>query len=255
MNLGDPNDPYDVGETLPTTLPPSIKQAFREFAGAGLAPGQYAAMLEQWTKMAEFENRLRNQQKGIDHLAQMEQDVRDDPWRARAGEIAGGLGDYNLSDREYQMVRNQTAADYARNLEGTTKQLGAAAAARGLDPMAYSGFQGEASLGAGQALANRLGQMDIDRGRERRANQLSNIGVMQALSGQYTGADSAAKMALANATIGTPIGHSNLYSGLEDSAVNQYALALQRSMDPVDDDSELFGAAGDLLSAGLPFLI
>ena len=228
---GEPGyDPYAINVEYPqlgsNTLLPKDLQAMLGI-GSGMAAQDRMAATEFAYGLYNDEDARYNKQKAINELVSMKGRIADDPNRLVAQSIANSLGDYNLTDPEFQMVKNQTAGNYAKGLDTIRSSLSGAAASTGMDPSAYAGSYAESAIGNRQGLADRLGQMDVERAAERRANRLTNLDVRRQLSGQYTGADSAASMAIANALRGAAELGPNPMQGLGANAANLYSIQLQ----------------------------
>lgn len=255
---GDPGyDPYGIETEYPSLGGDLLPEDLRQMLSLGdttMKPQDRIAALEFAYNLHDKETANYDKQKGLDELARMKDNLTNDPNRLAAQGIADKLGDYNLTDAEYQMTRNKTAGDYSKGLSQIREGLSGAAGASGMDPSAYAGSYAESAIGNRQALADRLGQMTVDRGMERRNNQLTNLDVRRQLSGQYTGADSAASMALANMLRGaSDLGKSPM-EGLGDTAANLYGVQTQKDANGAAGDAAKSEQTGQMIGAGAAVL-
>lgn len=226
------NEPFNLNSQLIRGLHLNDDADFKDWAAA----------YELQSKInAEQANNI-NRQHGLDQLTAFQRQIENDPNASRAQGIADQLGDYSLTDEEFQLAKNRRASEYAKAGEDTTRQITEMASARGIDPLAYAGLQREASVGGRERLSDALGEMDLQRAMERRNNQMANIDVLQGLSRQRAQQRSAAAMALANYYGGS--NQVSPYSGFGEQAARSYAAQLASDQSAGGMDGTQIAAAG-----------
>jgi hypothetical protein len=158
---------YDLGPGLPTLGQAQLPTFFRNLfnidgqQGTGAATAAWEAFLNAWRE----DRGAQQQQLAVNELMRTMQGLEGDPLRTQARDQAlelAAMGD----PTNYDIIRNQTAGDYADALNRSMQGFGRAAALAGLGTGSNLGQAYMQQAAMGRDLANRMGdiQMLQDRG-------------------------------------------------------------------------------------------